>query len=412
MSFDRFAQPETHIQDGLPSSTFFEDVDGTTGVLVDGSAPQVHPNKKRRSSKSKVPAEIRRSASTPHMRSLGLSDGVPLSPTDKRRNKLGYHRTSVACGHCRRRKIRCLVATEDTQGRCSNCIRLKKECNFYPVEQQPPSESRAHPASKADPGSSRPSGSTPSSPGVPAIQEHENFTPYSQLSPIPSAQVASPYLDGDTLTLVHSNEAPGLQQQTVLGFSHGLPDGMSWPPGYQQLDGETPHSDSSSSAYWRSADPSISSSYHGKAGPIDGYRSTPDNSTGFTYVGLQRGEHGGGPIRSMSFGHVESMTLNFSYEHSVVQSNFSDRTTPYNYPPGSEMPSSSASPGLHAAPAPAAYGYYQPWTSPYAAQNHMADGAGPNTTVFGGQWYQEPAPLGKVEEEGAMPAYYPDSSAP
>lgn len=98
MSFDHFAQPEIHIQDGLPSSTFFEDVDGTTGVLVDGSVPHVHPNKKRRSSKSKVPAEIRRSASTPHMRSLGLSDGVPLSPTDKRRNKLGYHRTSVACG--------------------------------------------------------------------------------------------------------------------------------------------------------------------------------------------------------------------------------------------------------------------------------------------------------------------------
>jgi hypothetical protein len=55
--------------------------------------------KKRRASKGKIPAEIKRSASTPHMRSLAGVDGDSLSPTtDKKRNKLGYHRTSVACG--------------------------------------------------------------------------------------------------------------------------------------------------------------------------------------------------------------------------------------------------------------------------------------------------------------------------
>ncbi|KAJ9651619.1 hypothetical protein H2201_009269, partial [Coniosporium apollinis] len=207
---------------------------------------------------------------------------------------------------------------------------------------------------------------------------------------------------------------PGPQQQTVLWFAHGLPDGLSLPAGYQQVDGETPHSDSSSSAYRTSADPSISLSYHGKSGALDAqHRSTPDNGTGFTYVGLQRGEqHGGGPIRSMSLGHVESMTVNFFYEHSAAQPDFPDRSTTYHYPPSNEIPSSSVSPGIHATPAPAAYGYYQSWSSPYAAQSHVTDGAGPNTTMFGGQWYQEPASLGKVEEEGAVPAYYPDSSAP
>ncbi|TQS38437.1 hypothetical protein Golomagni_01056 [Golovinomyces magnicellulatus] len=63
--------------------------------------------------------------------------------TEKKRNKLGYHRTSVACdrsGHCRRRKIRCIPALGDK--RCSNCIRLKKECNFYPVDQQSPVSGR------------------------------------------------------------------------------------------------------------------------------------------------------------------------------------------------------------------------------------------------------------------------------
>jgi hypothetical protein len=58
-----------------------------------------YSSKKRRPSKSKVPPEIRRSSSTPHMRNLALAAAGELSPTaDKRRNKLGYHRTSVACG--------------------------------------------------------------------------------------------------------------------------------------------------------------------------------------------------------------------------------------------------------------------------------------------------------------------------
>ena len=56
-------------------------------------------SKKRRSSKSKVPGELRRSTSTPHMRNLALGNAGELSPTsNKPRNKLGYHRTSVACG--------------------------------------------------------------------------------------------------------------------------------------------------------------------------------------------------------------------------------------------------------------------------------------------------------------------------
>lgn len=56
-------------------------------------------SKKRRPSKSKVPAELRRSSSTPHMRNLALGNSGELSPTsNKARNKLGYHRTSVACG--------------------------------------------------------------------------------------------------------------------------------------------------------------------------------------------------------------------------------------------------------------------------------------------------------------------------
>jgi hypothetical protein len=57
-------------------------------------------SKKRKPNRPKLSPELRRPASTPHMRGPAQGDTSPLaSPTsDKRRNKLGYHRTSVACG--------------------------------------------------------------------------------------------------------------------------------------------------------------------------------------------------------------------------------------------------------------------------------------------------------------------------
>jgi hypothetical protein len=92
-----------------------------------------------------------RAMSSPNIGNIN-ADGASMSAADKKRNKLGYHRTAVACGklvfflasyrpliknlgHCRRRKIRCIPALDDTSGRCSNCIRLKKECQFFPVDQ-------------------------------------------------------------------------------------------------------------------------------------------------------------------------------------------------------------------------------------------------------------------------------------
>jgi len=56
-------------------------------------------SKKRKSSRNKPPSDLKRSQSTPHIRGLAMADTSSLSPTiDRRRNKLGYHRTSVACG--------------------------------------------------------------------------------------------------------------------------------------------------------------------------------------------------------------------------------------------------------------------------------------------------------------------------
>ncbi|KAM6514167.1 hypothetical protein FALCPG4_015326 [Fusarium falciforme] len=100
----------------------------------------------------------------------------------KGRKKLDYRRTSVACNPCRRRKIRCIISSSDSRGRCIACIRLKKECSFYPTD-QPPHTSHAKKSSQP---SSGPKGSpTPSSPatssGKPAEPPSQPFTPLATL---------------------------------------------------------------------------------------------------------------------------------------------------------------------------------------------------------------------------------------
>lgn len=53
--------------------------------------------RRRRLSKGAMMSTLKRSASTPNVRGLVPGESG-LSMADKKRNKLGYHRTSVACG--------------------------------------------------------------------------------------------------------------------------------------------------------------------------------------------------------------------------------------------------------------------------------------------------------------------------
>lgn len=55
----------------------------------------------------------------------------------KAREKLGKGSANRSPGHCRKRKIRCVMAADDPGARCQNCIRLKKDCHFYPVDHPP-----------------------------------------------------------------------------------------------------------------------------------------------------------------------------------------------------------------------------------------------------------------------------------
>lgn len=85
------------ISDNLPSP-LSQEPDIFPGVLQP-SLSAVPAHRHRRSSKNTMPAIMKRSASTPNVRGQAAADAAALSlAADKRRNKLGYHRTSVACG--------------------------------------------------------------------------------------------------------------------------------------------------------------------------------------------------------------------------------------------------------------------------------------------------------------------------
>ena len=106
-------------------------------------------------------------------------------------HELQYDAKFPSQGHCRRRKIRCIPSPSDHQGRCVNCIRLKKDCSFFPVDQQPPQDTRQKSASRSSVGSKMASNSS-----SPALQtglpsDMHGQAPYPHLA-MPSIQSMAP----------------------------------------------------------------------------------------------------------------------------------------------------------------------------------------------------------------------------
>ncbi|KAF2737601.1 hypothetical protein EJ04DRAFT_104139 [Polyplosphaeria fusca] len=379
--------------------------------------------KKRRSSKAKVGPEIRRSSSTPHMRNLALATSGELSPTgDKRRNKLGYHRTSVACGHCRRRKIRCLVAAEDPQGRCANCIRLKKECNFFPVEQNP--EPQRSQTGSVKEGTSVAPASTTSSPHHPSSEKMEDFRPPFP-GPGPNASVARFGVPSDADTDAGASaSAKQLPLSTSAHIQHAAyaypqPIDTQWPPTGFLPSSSVAESPSSSSGYWRPS-PSATTSNYGSDTNLSGGQTpaTVSTTSNMSYGGPHDG-HGWAqpnmqpPTRSMSYGNIEHYS---SPGMGLPSQDYPRRTSPYPYPPPLDThPSAVHSTTLGdttSAPLSAPllshqqFSYPPNW-NPYSAMPNTPHEMPAPTRSMSAQWaYSEHTPLGQVQEEGVAPMAY------
>jgi len=63
--------------------------------------PPGSPSASRRRPSTKAPDTMKRASSSPNVRAMVTADVLPTSLAEKRRNKLGYHRTTVACGQWR-----------------------------------------------------------------------------------------------------------------------------------------------------------------------------------------------------------------------------------------------------------------------------------------------------------------------
>ncbi|KAK2066483.1 hypothetical protein P8C59_000297 [Phyllachora maydis] len=89
--------PEQHM--GIMSYNYPPPPPPRSGAEIDVSISGVRPYFPQPPQPSQLPPQL------PPPPQLATT---PEQAADKKRNKLGYHRTSVACGHCRRRKIRFL----------------------------------------------------------------------------------------------------------------------------------------------------------------------------------------------------------------------------------------------------------------------------------------------------------------
>ncbi|KAI9776185.1 MAG: hypothetical protein M1835_005588 [Candelina submexicana] len=396
------------------------------------------PHGRRRSSKGMAPATVKRSASTPNVRGLAAADAASLSMSaaEKKRNKLGYHRTSVACGHCRRRKIRCCLASEDPQGRCTNCIRLKKECNFFPVDQQPQLDRRPRTESKVEGTSGDGSNSSSSSPAratTRATVQNGEFNPY---PPLPLNQVQDvdtpndPLSDGTSspvgpvgkgwrFPLDSTFRRPHLAQihtapsaPRPFDFTQGAERAPIW--------NHTPFFDRSPAVgpeISQPADPS-SSFWKLTETPVDQSLNTLHSQhpraggSGSFSLGRSRDEIGWPlPPRAMSYSQIENLPSQYPNRHSIAQ----DRRlrTQDMYPPSLNTSHTSMITISEPASAPAIslpmhpFGASPTWTS--FSGPPMNGMVGRNPEGFNG-WYSEPSPLSQVREEDGGSHYGGDVS--
>ncbi|PHH70246.1 hypothetical protein CDD82_7246 [Ophiocordyceps australis] len=248
-------------------------------------------------------AVMRRSFSTPNTaRAAQESHPQPQTSTtgEKKRNKLGYHRTSIACSHCRRRKIRC-IASPDVPNRCVNCIRLKKECSFYPVDQQPGVESRSRASIRQAAGPS-----VSSATSSPAIAVGSPSQP-SKL-PVTSSEYYSP--DIKVTNGIHGSPY-GYANQTSAGWMPGettpKADALAMP--WQSYAGDSPMS-----AHFSPYAPSVSAS-----AAWSSTKAEPGSHDEVAWPDFQT------PMRSMSLGDEGSSAQQQLHYMSMAQSQAYER---------------------------------------------------------------------------------------
>ncbi|KAI9890691.1 MAG: hypothetical protein M1814_003760 [Vezdaea aestivalis] len=416
--------PYEHLQANLSTDSLgqpYSNDSGSTNPAFVPSPLSGLSQKKRRPSKTGMPSVVKRSASTPNVRVQAAADAAAMSLAEKRRNKLGYHRTSVAC-----------------------------------VDQQPPSEGQSRNGSRMGAGGS--SGSSSPSPGLShsqsfdPIDDFNNYSPATSSNPADFAMPEPKHRKGSVSSMGKKSR---LQSH---GLSH-MHTGPHMPRGYEHdslPSAYDPHSADGSSA-WNSPFIGQSPASAGKPGFEDPSSNfwrlaespmTPAFSTFQSPPSMTAPESNGAarsaypvdgsredvgwplPSRSMSFGNVESLAQTYNggsypyrapdFKHLPAQNGTSEIyphpiiTT--GHPASAETMSAPLSATVDSKNGTNGYGAPPQWSAGYGGSNIAEVPRKPGPGFNG--WYGEPGPLAQVEEEtvghhyGEDPAiYYPQAAA-
>ena len=320
-----------------------------------------------------------------------------------------------------------MSAPDDPQNRCSNCIRLKKECNFYPVDQQPTQERRSRTGSKVEvkAGTNSTSASSSSSPGltVGSSADHvENFNHF-PLMPIATNPFTTPLIPSAAVAMSPPGSAgkPALcAERQMFGLTvvaapfstrFEFPDQQPrshWEPQYY----ESPvgHPDEHSHGFWMKPDTPITPSYptYHPTMPAPPNPQVHHESTYPPYEAAKT-ESGWHPNRSMSYSHLEETAhpheaFNQFY-HPEARRNTLDMLPPsLRHSGSSSIVSISESPAT-TLPATTTMQTLPPQPVPLPWQHSMPPQS-PKSLDFGGAWYPDPGHLTKVSEEQEPPPHF------
>ncbi|KAF2972233.1 hypothetical protein GQX73_g1289 [Xylaria multiplex] len=330
------------------------------------------PPAKRRESLSKA-FKLRRSHSTPNVRPQGMNepdiDSLGLSG-EKKRNRLGYARTNMACGNCRKRKIRCQPVKDD--GRCSQCIRLKKDCQFYAVDQQPP-PSAVRAGSKPLPKTMLASAASP----PPIAPSHPG-----------NIQTNQPY-HGRVMPVSHDMRPPGMRPDTYLEDPKLAPGASAIRP-YNYGQGiETWTSTAASptvkqeaiNASWRGypAESPVTPGYTAYQVPASQAPATWATSPLEASEGASRSEDAWSPYQQ------PTRSMSFSGEHSVQYAATPSRTYERKASVASEIYHPAT---IETVPSTAYTAWQQPYQPWYAEGGQPVSSAGENPAQINGLYYE------------------------
>jgi len=317
---------------------------------------------------------------------------------------------SSLLGHCRRRKIRCLLAKDDPQGRCSNCIRLKKDCSFYPVDA---TDRRPRSMSKPDISQEPASEASSPSPGLSGRVPHAAEPPrgYPASVPVtPTYDFAGSFDDSLRSHVQHPiSRSTNVSRKTSLARIHTpltlkveqrfLSPGEGYGPQWEvtsQSDTMTPATEpfhaleGTAAAYWRLASPRVPASpymppYVSPLQSLDamgqiGSAELQDDSTAWSQASSRMGSIDQGMPPAYALG------------------SYSSETDFVGLPPG--LVSTNAS----TVSLTASVSEYGDNRGPFYVNQWGGDLAGPNS-------YESGPPL-KTESYDSNPAFYMDEGSP